>query len=60
VNGEEMMRRIEELTKALEAKDKYIKKLEIEIELLKPPRRGRVDMSSTRLQRLLDKVNKPK
>jgi polyhydroxyalkanoate synthesis regulator phasin len=58
VNGEEMMRRIEELTKALEAKDKHIRKLEAEIERLRPPKRGRVDMSSTRLERLLKKVNK--
>jgi predicted RNase H-like nuclease (RuvC/YqgF family) len=59
VNGEEMMRRIEELTRALEAKDKHIRKLEAEIERLKPPKRGRVDKRlSTRLERLLAKVNK--
>ena len=53
------MRRIEQLTKANEAKAKYIKKLEIEIERLKPPKRGRVDNRlGTRLQRLLAKENK--
>jgi predicted RNase H-like nuclease (RuvC/YqgF family) len=60
MNGEEMMRRIEELTKAVEVKDRRIKQLETEIERLKPPKRGRVEMSSTRLERLLKKVNKPK
>jgi hypothetical protein len=59
MNGEEMMRRIEQLTKANEAKDKRIKQLEIELERLRPPKRGRVDKSlSTRLERLLDKENK--
>jgi predicted RNase H-like nuclease (RuvC/YqgF family) len=58
VNGEEMMRRIEALTKAVEAKDKRIKRLEAEIERLKPPKRGRVEGVASRLQRLLDKANK--
>lgn len=58
MNGEEMMRRIEELTKAVEAKDRRIKQLELQIERLKPPKRGRVEGASTRLERLLDKVNK--
>ena len=60
MDGEALIRRIEELTKAVEAKDKHIKRLEAEIERLKPPKRGRVESPSTRLQRLLDKVNKPK
>jgi hypothetical protein len=59
MNAEEMIRRIEQLTKANEAKDRHIKKLEIEIERLRPPKRGRVDKSlSTRLERLLSMENK--
>ncbi len=57
MNGEAMIRRIEELVRANEAKEKYIKQLELQIERLKPPSRGRAE-SSTRLERLLDKVNK--
>jgi plasmid stabilization system protein ParE len=60
MNAEALIRRIEELTKAVEAKDKRIRQLEAEIERLRPPKRGRVEMSSTRLERLLKKVNKPK
>jgi len=53
MNAEDMIRRIAELTKAVEVKDKRIRQLEIEIERLKPPGRP-----SARLERLLDKVNK--
>jgi predicted nuclease with TOPRIM domain len=61
MDGEALIRRIEELTRAVEARDKHIRKLEAEIERLKPPKRGRVDKRlSTRLERLLAKVNKPR
>lgn len=58
MNSEALIRRIEQLTKAVETKDRRIKQLETEIERLKPPKRGRVERPGTRLQRLLDKINK--
>jgi hypothetical protein len=54
MNAEEMIRRIEELTRTLEVKDKYIRQLERQLDALRPKR----ERPSTRLERLLDKENK--